>query len=390
MPLTLFGYPAETVTNTRFASSDLARWDRIYLPAAVATLVDEPPLESVEFIEDDNRSAILPDPVATIDGQELYLSVKGVGSSVDPYSWRALDRAYAAELSDDPDVRRRLQASPPGDSDRMLTGELWLRGSPYGGQGLEHATTALRVSERARGTDLAGFRIAPVVKVSLLPLALEERLRSIHWYRKFPGRMAQELRLVPSSTRVYFHGRNTIASNVRHVFDQFGVDTNERAVRFETNFVRSAVAMLTLFARTMGFEAADGRYRGLDYYDVWLDKDAVLAPDGTAYFVDLEGITEVALEAREVRERIEDQVYRTLYEMMFAYEQIEGERTRRFGSLGTRKRQFESVLRRALETDRFVRPVDDGPHVTVEIRNNAEAQSFYTRFRLVDRSDGEL
>jgi hypothetical protein len=174
------------------------------------------------------------------------------------------------------------------------------------------------------------------------------------------------------------------------VFDLFEVDTNERALRFETNFVRSAVAMLTLFARTLRFDPARGRYRGLDYYDVWLDKDAVLAPDGTAFFVDLEGIEEVFVEPAEVRSKIEDQVYRTLYEMMFAYEQIEGERSRRFGPGTGRKAHFAEVVRRALVGDRFVRPVEDGPHLTVSIRNACDEESFYTRFRLADNSHGEL
>jgi hypothetical protein len=390
IPLPLSGYPAETIANRQFSDPSLARWDRFFLPQALEPLLDDPPLETLEFIEDDNRTAILPEPVATLDSHELYMSVKGVGSTVDPYSWRPLDRAYAAELSDQPDVRRRLQGAPPVASDRVLTGEAWLRGSPYGGQGLEHATTALRVSEEARGTSLAGFRIAPVLKVSLLPQELEDRLRSIYWYRKFPGRIVQELRLVPSNVRVYFHGKNTLGSNVRHIFDQFGVESNERALRFETNFVRSAVAMLTLFARTLSFDAARGRYRGLDYHDVWLDKDAVLAPDGTAFFVDLEGIEPVYVEASEVREKIEDQVYRTLYEMMFAYEQIEGERTRRFGPGGSRRRHFAEILRKAIVDDRFVRLVEDGPHLTISIRNGLDVESFYTPFRLADGAHGEL
>jgi hypothetical protein len=389
-PLTLLGYPAEFRTNAQFLDRDLATWDRIYLPPALAGLMDEEPVETREFVEDDNRSAVAPIPVAQIDGQDFFLSVKGVGSAYDPYSWRALDRAYAAELSDDPDVRRRLQATRPEATDRILTGELWLRGSPYGGQGLEHALTALRVSEEAHGTDLAGFRIAPVVKVGLLPIALEERLRSIHWYRKFPGRMAQELRLVPSTVRVYFHGRNTLGTNVRHVFDQFGVSTDARALAFEENFLRSAVAMLTLYARTLRYDEVRGRYRGLDYHDVWLDKDAVLAEDGTAYFVDLEGIEPVWRDRAEVKEAIEDQIYRTLYEMMFAYAQIESERERRYGPGGARKLRFEAVLRRAIANDPFVRPVDDGPHFTVEVRNGAAEQGFYTRFRLADASNVDV
>jgi hypothetical protein len=390
MPLTLLAYPAESITNRQFSGSDLASLDRIYLPPALESLMEAPPAESREFIEDDNRSAIVPEPIATLDGQPFYLSVKGVGSTVDPYSWRALDRAYAAELADDPGVRQKLQRSRPEGTDRILTGELWLRGSPYGGQGLEHASTALRVSEEARLTDLNGFRVAPVVKVCLLPQALEDQLRHIHWYRKFPGRMVQEIRLVPSNVRVYFHGKNTVGTNIRHVFDQFGVASNERALQFETNFVRSAIAMLTLFARSMVFDPARDRYRGLDYHDVWLDKDAVLAPDGTAYFVDLEGIEEVFVERTEVRETIDDQVYRTLYELMFAYEQIEGERARRFGPMGTRKLRFEATLRNALASDRFVRLVDEGGHLALSIRNQCGEESFYTSFRLVDRSDGEL
>ncbi|MGB6442744.1 MAG: hypothetical protein WBF81_05555, partial [Thermoplasmata archaeon] len=341
VPLELAEYPGESVTNAQFRGFDLARWDRFYLPSPLTALLPDPPGETRRFIEDDNRSAILPDSVVTLDGTEFFLSVKGVGSTVDPYSWRTLDRTYAAELSDDPDVAARLRRAPAVGPDRIITGELWLRGSPYGGQGLEHATTALRVSEMADLTTIAGFRIAPVVKVSLLPTPLEEQLRHIHWYRKFPGRMVQELRLVPSNVRVFFHARSTVGNTIRQVYDQFSVDSNARALAFETNFLSSTVAMLTLFARTLTYDAARGRYSGLDFHDVWLDKDAVVAPDGSVYFVDLEGIDPVSVEENEVPEKVEDQIYRSLYEMMFAYEQIERERVRRFGGEGSRKGQFE-------------------------------------------------
>ncbi len=193
LPLRLMEYPAETVTNRRFAGTEISRLDRFYLPPALTTLYDPDPLATSEFIEDDNRAAILPDPIATLDGREFFLSVKGVGSTIDPYSWKPLDRSYASELVSDPDVGARLQRAPTDSPDRIITGELWLRGSPYGGQGWEHASAALAVSERANLTDLAGFRIAPVVKVAYLPAELEERLRKIYWYRRYPGRMVQEL-----------------------------------------------------------------------------------------------------------------------------------------------------------------------------------------------------
>jgi hypothetical protein len=383
-PLSIGAYPAGTLTNRQFERFDLARWDRFFLPGSLAPLVDAPPAESWDAIEDDNRSAILPDPVVTLDGVPFYLSVKGVGSSIDPFSLRRLDRSYAAELTDDPDVRRRLLAPAGETAGGMITGELWLRGSPYGGQGLPHARIAMRVSERADLTTIEGFRIAPVIKIAFFPPELEARLRSIHWYRKFRGRVVQELRLVPSNTRIYFHSRSTLGADPAQVFDRFAVDTPARAHRFQLNFVRSGIALLTLFARTLSHDTARSRYRGLDFLDVWLDKDAVLAPDGTAFFVDLEGIEEVAVERGAVREKIEDQIFRSLYEFMFAYEQIEGERERRFGPSGSRKRRFEAVVVEALREDPWVRPRAGDRGLVLDVRNRCAEESLRFDFPLVD------
>src|SRR5208283_5471575 len=190
------------------------------------------------------------------------------------------------------------------------------------------------------------------VKVALLPKAVEARLRSIHWYRKYGDRLVQELRLVPSNVRVYFHSRSTVGNDPGRVFDLYSIDSAAKAHQFETNFVRSGMALLTLFARTLTWDPARGRYSGLDFQDVWLDKDAILAPDGTVFFVDLEGIDLVSVEREGVREKMEDQIFRSLYEFMFAYEQIEGERERRFGSVGSRKRWFEPTRRRAASRSR--------------------------------------
>ena len=270
-PITLSEYSAESVTNRQFREFDLSRLDRCYLPAAMQALCDEAPLSSLPFLEDDNRGAVSPEPVAVLDGQPFYLSVKGIGSTVEPFSDRPLDRRLAAEITGDPDVRRRLLEGPETDGDRLITGELWLRGSPYGGQGWEHASTALRVSESADLTSIRGFLIAPVVKVVFLPARLEERIKSIHWYRRYPGRIVQEIRLVPSNVRVYLHAQSTIGHNIRDVFDRFGLDSPGKVHRFETNFLRSAVAMLTVFARSIRYDPAKRRYAGLDFYDVWLD-----------------------------------------------------------------------------------------------------------------------
>ncbi|MCI4319085.1 MAG: hypothetical protein L3K23_02995 [Thermoplasmata archaeon] len=384
LPLPLASFPAATITNRQFRQFDLTTWDRYFLPPTLCPLSDVEPIEVRDAIEDDNRSAIFPAPVATMDGTPFYLSVKGVGSGVDPFSLRRLDGAYAAELTDDPDVRARLTSVKGDRPGGMITGELWLRGSPYGGQGLPHATTALNVSERADLTSLAGFRIAPVVKIALLPAEVEARIKGLHWYRKFGGRLVQELRLVPSNVRVYFHARTNVGQEVARVFDLFRIDSAEKAHRFEVNFVRSAIPLLTLFARTLSFERERGRYRGLDFQDVWLDKDAVVAPDGTIYFVDLEGVEEVAVEPTDVREKLEDQVYRSLYEFMFAYAQIEAERSRRYGAAGSRKRQFEAIVLEALRDDPFVRPIHEGGRLLLRIGNRSLEESLSLDFPLVD------
>ena len=117
---------------------------------------------------------------------------------------------------------------------------------------------------------------------------------------------------------------------------------------------------------------------------MWLDKDAVLAPDGSVHFVDLEGIEDVEVERSKVRERIEDQIYRTLYELSFAYEQIEEERARRFGEGGTRKRHFEGILREAVRGDPFVRSESTPGPLEIVFLNKLQEPSFDVRFPAVD------
>ena len=62
----------------------------------------------------------------------------------------------------------------------------------------------------------------------------------------------------------------------------FNIDTETKAYSFLENFVKSGISFLTLSVRSLkGYD--DGTLGGYDFYDVWLDKDAVLAPDGTIY-----------------------------------------------------------------------------------------------------------
>ena len=383
LPLYLDAYAAsESQTNKNFQEHEMREFERYYLSESMKPLTDLAPLYSREFIVDDNRGAVSPTPSLKIDGTDFYLSVKGVGSTTNPYSNQPLSTAEICNLLTDSKLKDRIvncRASSP----RYITGELWLRGSPYGGQGLQHATTSMKVSEMADLTSIHGFRIAPLVKIVFLPQELESEIKGIYWYRKFQGRLVQEARLVPSNVRIYFHSGSTLGGNIGSVYELFGIDTNGKALRFLENFVKSGIAFLTLFARTMKSNP-DGTFGGLDFYDVWLDKDAVLAPNGTIYFVDLEGLEWMTIESKYVKEKIEDQIFRSLYEFMYAYEQIERERCLRFGGLVDRKVQFEYLLREALKNDEIVDLARDGARLQLVVGNLLGENGLTAKFPIID------
>ena len=232
-------------------------------------------------------------------------------------------------------------------------------------------------------TSIHGFRIAPLVKIVNFPENLESRIKQLYWYRKFRGRIVQETRLVPSNIRIYFHSGSTIGGNIGSIFDLFGIDTDDKALNFLENFVKSGIAYLTLFVRTIT-ENQDGTYSGFDFYDVWLDKDAVLAPDGTIYFVDLEGLEWITIPKNRIQEKIHDQIYRSLYELMYAYEQIERERSKRFGNTPDRKVQFEYLLREALVEDEVVRLEREGESLELVVGNILGDESIIEKFPIID------
>jgi len=148
--------------------------------------------------------------------------------------------------------------------------------------------------------------------------------------------------------------------------------------------VKSGIAFLTLFTRSIR-KNDDGTYSGIDFYDVWLDKDAVLAPDGTAYFVDLEGLEWITIKKSQVHEKIDDQIFRSLYEFMYAYEQIERERAARFGEMMDRKGQFEFILKEALKDDEVAEVTSDGLSLHLIIGNILREQTLIKKFPMIDR-----
>jgi hypothetical protein len=383
LPINLNMYgAAEVMTNKHFKEFSMPDFEKVYLSESMAPLADSPSIGVKEFLVDDHRGAVSDTPVLTMDGTEFYLSVKGIGSTTNPFSHQLLGPTEMSQMLEDSELRERI-ANSGWNTPRYITGELWLRGSPYGGQGLQHATVSMKVSEMADLTSIHGFRIAPLVKIVFLPDDIENNIKQLYWYRRFRGRIVQETRLVPSNIRIYFHSGSTIGGNVDSIFDLFGIDTDDKALRFLQNFVKSGIAYLTLFVRTIA-QNQDGTYSGYDFYDVWLDKDAVLAPDGTVYFVDLEGLEWITIPKDRVQEKIHDQIYRSLYEFMYAYEQIERERSKRFGNTSDRKIQFEHILKQALLDDEAVSVARRGESLELVVGNILGDESIIGNFPIID------
>ena len=383
LPLDLDIYETSVVlTNKHFQDFEMHDLESVYLPESMRPFTNLVPTGTKAFIADDNRGAVSSLPCLELDGTDFYLSVKGIGSTTNPFSQQLLGKAEICSLLKDARLKDRIVNSEE-KAPRYITGELWLRGSPYGGQGLEHATTSMRVSEMADLTSIHGFRIAPVVKITFLPEDLESKIKEIYWYRKFAGRIVQETRLVPSNVRIYFHAGSTIGGNISAIYTLFEIDENEKALSFLKNFIKSGIAFLTLFIRSMRSNE-DGTYSGLDFYDVWLDKDAVLATDGTIYFVDLEGLELIKVPEKKVHEKMDDQIYRSLYEFMYAYEQIERERSNRFGLQIERKAQFEYLLKEALKDDDVVKVARDGDRLQLVLGNILGEKRLMREFPIID------
>ena len=402
-PIKLRGVPIElnvyegagTITNRYFQSFRMPEFEKIYLPDSVKPFTEEDPMGTRELLIDDNRSAVSEEPCLAIDSTKFYFSVKGIGSTTSPFSRQLFRKEEICGLLEKGSGTKNRIANLKEKEmrfPRYLTGELWSRGCPYGSQGLEFASIAMKAAEMsdASATSIHGFRIAPLVKIVKLPKALQNEVTQVYWYRRFKQEMVQEARLIPSNVRIYFHSDWTIGDDTGELFDFFRIDDNDKAMDFLKNFVKSGIAILTLFVRSMR-NNDNGTYSGLDFYDVWLDKDAVLAPDGTIFWADLEGLQEITIGGRDradlefnIEENMEHQIYRSLYEFVYAYEQIERERTKRFGHVTDRKIQFEYLLGDALKDDEVIDLRRSPDSLELVIGNILGEERLAKRFTILD------
>src|SRR5256886_16640540 len=126
---------------------------------------------------------------------------------------------------------------------------------------------------RSQEGQIAGFPVCPVVALVRLPDEYASIASQFYWYRRYVGTYWQEIRLMPSNVRVYFHSPVTFGVDTGRVFEMFGIGSFEAAERFLENMARPPVAALPLYPRSLRPEAGRGVSPGLGYHDVWLDKD---------------------------------------------------------------------------------------------------------------------
>ncbi len=378
VPLVRLEQEVEVLGDPRYE----AFWSRpvagCYVPELLWKLAGRPPGTPLAGVRDDNRSALLPERRWAVRDQEFLAAIKGCGAAYDAFENAPLTARRLRGICHDPRMAAAL-AAEDGAAQGFITGERWFGNTPYGGQAPDNAAIGFLTSLRATDAQIAGFHICPIVAVLRLPDELAAVASHFFWYRRYEGEVWQEIRLMPSNVRVYFHSPITFGVDTSRALGLFGIGSFEDAERFLANLARSSLAALTLYARTLRHDDARGAYAGLAYHDVWLDKDAVIAADGTMHFADLEGIEETwASDPAAVREQMGRQFHRNVYEATYALEALAWDvdrRWRAFRSPADRRRWILEVLERASAGDPFLRLERRGERAVLVVEPAVDADA---------------
>ncbi|MCX9083326.1 MAG: hypothetical protein OIN87_00840 [Candidatus Methanoperedens sp.] len=310
-------------------------------------------MNELEGIPDDNRSMVFPDITTEIDGRGYALSIKGLGARTPLYDSTPSDFYFSNKKN------YRSNA-------RELTNELWFGEAPYGAQGEISANFDLELTGLAKGCNINGFYICPVIEVNEFPEDIIKEQAGKFWYRRYHGKYMQEQRLVPSNIRLYHQSKMILGQTTAGVLKAFGIYSEEQIDTFIDNYISSGIAALTLFARTL--RHGKYGYEGLDYVNVWLDKDSLLASDGTIHFVDIEGLDWVSTGCEiSVENRINSQFNRNYYEFMYGLDAL---LRHRFLLMNTYKDVSIEDIRSTLAV-RFEMALGKDPFI--ELKNSGDA-----------------
>jgi hypothetical protein len=241
--------------------------------------------------------------------------------------------------------------------------------APYGGQGDAGARDALAISalvdERAT---IAGVAVCPVAALIEVPASCVRH--EAFSYRRYRGAVLQEHRLVPSDVRLFHGNDGALGRDAERALRALGVTDPEALDAFVERYLRSGIAALTLWARTA--RECPGGFEGLDYADVWLDKDSLLGSDGALVLVDLESLEWTPTTHRAgADQRIRWQIDRNYYELMYGLDAMLDVRDGWLDRETDARARRESVATRivlALADDPFVTAVDAGDGIDLHVR----------------------
>jgi len=243
----------------------------------------------------------------------------------------------------------------------FILAESWMGESPYGAQGYINAFDELKFSKIAKYDSINGAHICPVIGVVQLPKFIEETARKFFWCRTYDKHFYQELRLIPSNVRLYFESSHTLI-NPSSIFNLFDIDSSELLEKFELNFIKSGIALLSLFIRSAKY--VDNQISGIIYQDVWLDKDCVVAPDGIIHFADLEGFIWKTVLKDKFIETQKGEWQKLIFEFLFALIKIDSYRHKLEGRnfpWSKQRVELSLLIELALDNDIYAFP---------EFRNN--------------------
>jgi len=341
-------------------------WYSTYLGAATAEFhglnhASQPALR------DENRNAIIPEKFIEIGGKTFYLSVKGCGAYEDMFFGGKLNPGKIKNACRDLNYLDKIESLTTGLG--FIMGESWMGESPYGAQGFINGFDELKFSRIAKLDSINGAHICPSVAVIQLPKEIEDVARKFFWFRTYKDHFYQVLRLLPSNIRLYFESANVIAKP-GSIFHLFEIDSLEKAENFELNFIKSGIALLTLYTRSAII--VGDKVKGIYYQDVWLDKDCVVAPDGTIHFADIEGFIWKEVPLDEYTDIQKKEWQKLVYEFLYALVQIDSYRhslEKRHVTWPRQREELTLVIYEALNKDFFTYVENVNGNLTINIKS---------------------
>lgn len=272
-------------------------------------------------LRDENRNAIIPHLNRKFDDKFFYLSVKGCGAQEDMFFGGKLTSNKLKAACRDPSYFPLLKNIKSNSG--FIMGESWMGESPYGAQGYINGLDELNFSSIGNLDSINGAHLCPAIGLVQLPKYIEEVARKFFWCRTYDNHFYQVIRLVPSNIRLYFESTQVI-TNPKSIFSLFEINSAEKAEQFELNFIKSGIALLSLYARSAKIEGK--QISGIIYKDVWFDKDCVVAPDGIIHFADIEGFIWKNISIKEYDKTIKEEWQKLVFEFLYALIKIDSYR----------------------------------------------------------------